>query len=426
MQVKKFTGENTAQVMALIRKEFGDEAIILQTNRVKTGGFLGFFQKEAIEILAALDNEVKMNKKNTYPKTLNSGSNIFSNDSEFGNINNFRDISKVDFKSHIENMNDIKEKRQENFIEKNFVSPRIKPQIEIKSDISKETIEVKEDIDEIKNTVLQLSKKINDTFKTPEEEEEYKKEKEAIDKLINVGLSYQFSKEIVTNLKKSGKIISYNNLKSEIIDILSDNKKPSYDDIKHIVFVGPTGVGKTTTLAKIASKKAIEERKKIGFLTLDTYRISAVEQLKTYAEILSSPIEVAYEIQDLKTAIERLSNRDVVFIDTAGRSHNNKGQVEDLKNVLDNIYNKKIYIVISANINLSDIHDIIDIYNFIEDYDIIVTKMDETKRYGNLLDIMNKTKKNIAYTAFGQNVPDDIEIFNLETYVSELIGEIYK
>ena len=234
MQVKKFTGENTAQVMALIRKEFGDEAIILQTNRVKTGGFLGFFQKEAIEILAALDNEVKMNKKNTYPKTLNSGSNIFSNDSEFGNINNFRDISKVDFKSHIENMNDIK------------------------SYISKETIEVKEDIDEIKNTVLQLSKKINDTFKTPEEEEEYKKEKETIDKLINVGLSYQFSKEIVTNLKKSGKIISYNNLKSEIIDILSDNKKPSYDDIKHIVFVGPTGVGKTTTLAKIASKKAIE------------------------------------------------------------------------------------------------------------------------------------------------------------------------
>lgn len=128
-------------------------------------------------------------------------------------------------------------------------------------------------------------------------------------------------------------------------------------------------------------------------MTLDTYRISAVEQLKTYAEILSSPIEVAYEIQDLKTAIERLSNRDVVFIDTAGRSHNNKGQVEDLKNVLDNIYNKKIYIVISANINLSDIYDIIDIYNFIEDYDIIVTKMDETKRYGNLLDIMNKTKK---------------------------------
>ena len=110
MQVKKFTGENTAQVMALIRKEFGDDAIILQTNRVKSGGFLGFFQKEAIEILAALDNEAKVNKKSAYPKTVSSRNNIVSNDRGLENINAFRDVNKLDFKSHIENMNDIKEK----------------------------------------------------------------------------------------------------------------------------------------------------------------------------------------------------------------------------------------------------------------------------------------------------------------------------
>ena len=165
-------------------------------------------------------------------------------------------------------------------------------------------------------------------------------------------------------------------------------------------------------MAKIASKETIENKKKIGFLTLDTYRISAVEQLKTYAEILSSPIEVAYEIQDLSFAIDRLSNRDMVFIDTAGRSHNNKSQVEDLKKVL------------SANTSIDDIYDIVDTYSFVDDYEIIVTKTDETLRMGNVLDIIKKTGKNISYITFGQNVPDDIEQFNLGKYVSELIREI--
>ena len=208
--------------------------------------------------------------------------------------------------------------------------------------------------------------------------------------------------------------------------MLSNSIKINYtQNKKYIIFIGSTGVGKTTTLAKIASKEAMEKRKKIGFLTLDTYRISAVEQLKTYAEILSSPIEIAYEIRDLVASIDRLSNRDLVFIDTAGRSHNNKGQVDDIKNVLKNIENKKVYLVLSANINMEDMFDIIETYNFVDDYEIIVTKMDETKRHGNLLNLMMKTGKKISYTAFGQNVPDDIEEFRINTYISELVREIY-
>lgn len=124
-------------------------------------------------------------------------------------------------------------------------------------------------------------------------------------------------------------------------------------------------------------------------------------------------------------SIDRLSNRDLVFIDTAGRSHNNKGQVDDIKNVLKNIENKKVYLVLSANINMEDMFDIIETYNFVDDYEIIVTKMDETKRHGNLLNLMMKTGKKISYTAFGQNVPDDIEEFRINTYISELVREIY-
>lgn len=415
MQVKKFIGENTASVMALIKKEFGEDAIILQTNKIKTGGFLGFFQKEEIEIIAALDNESRVDNR------------LRKNIQKKQPINNDT-ISDRDFKSHINNMNEIRQSKMENHpIESSLVSKDNK-NIEIKRDdaTKNEAKEVKKDIDEIKNTVKELSKKINDTFKTPQEEEEYIKEQEEIAKLNSTGISLDLSKEIVTNVKKSGKNISYDSICLEIEKMLSNSIKINYtQNKKYIIFIGSTGVGKTTTLAKIASKEAMEKRKKIGFLTLDTYRISAVEQLKTYAEILSSPIEIAYEIRDLVASIDRLSNRDLVFIDTAGRSHNNKGQVDDIKNVLKNIENKKVYLVLSANINMEDMFDIIETYNFVDDYEIIVTKMDETKRHGNLLNLMMKTGKKISYTAFGQNVPDDIEEFKINTYISELVREIY-
>lgn len=415
MQVKKFIGESTASVMALIKKEFGEDAIILQTNKIKTGGFLGFFQKEEIEIIAALDNESRVDTR------------LRKNIQKKQPINNDA-ISDRDFKSHINNMNEIRQSKMENHpIENSLVSKENK-NIEIKRDdaTKNEAKEVKKDIDEIKNTVKELSKKINDTFRTPQEEEEYIKEQEEITKLNSIGISLDLSKEIVTNVKKSGKNISYDSICLEIEKMLSNSIKINHiQNKKYIIFIGSTGVGKTTTLAKIASKEAMEKRKKIGFLTLDTYRISAVEQLKTYAEILSSPIEIAYEIRDLVASIDRLSNRDLVFIDTAGRSHNNKGQVDDIKNVLRNIENKKVYLVLSANINMEDMFDIIETYNFVDDYEIIVTKMDETKRHGNLLNLMMKTGKKISYTAFGQNVPDDIEEFRINTYISELVREIY-
>ena len=415
MQVKKFIGESTASVMALIKKEFGEDAIILQTNKIKTGGFLGFFQKEEIEIIAALDNESRVDTR------------LRKNIQKKQPINNDA-ISDRDFKSHINNMNEIRQSKMENHpIENSLVSKENK-NIEIKRDDANknEAKEVKKDIDEIKNTVKELSKKINDTFRTPQEEEEYIKEQEEIAKLNSTGISLDLSKEIVTNVKKSGKNISYDSVCLEIEKMLSNSIKINYtQNKKYIIFIGSTGVGKTTTLAKIASKEAMEKRKKIGFLTLDTYRISAVEQLKTYAEILSSPIEIAYEIRDLVASIDRLSNRDLVFIDTAGRSQNNKGQVDDIKNVLKNIENKKVYLVLSANINMEDMFDIIETYNFVDDYEIIVTKMDETKRHGNLLNLMMKTGKKISYTAFGQNVPDDIEEFRINTYISELVREIY-
>ena len=427
MQVKKFLGENTVSVMALIRKEFGDDAIILQTNKVKTGGFLGFFQKEEVEILAALDNEGILERKNKKDSNGKIENNLAKNTQRNfqSKKNKSTNNQDMDFKYHIDTMDDMIKNRRDSKSELGYKNDNQVYPVKTDDSFDDEAKEVKNDINEIKNAVRELKKKINDTFKTPQEEEELVREEEYILRLRKLGISYELSKEIVTNLKKNGKNFRYDDLKNEVLDMFADYIRVDFSKrSKFYVFVGSTGVGKTTTLAKIASKETIENKKKIGFLTLDTYRISAVEQLKTYAEILSSPIEVAYEIQDLSFAIDRLSNRDMVFIDTAGRSHNNKSQVEDLKKVLSNIQEKKVFLVLSANTSIDDIYDIVDTYSFVDDYEIIVTKTDETLRMGNVLDIIKKTGKNISYITFGQNVPDDIEQFNLGKYVSELIREI--
>lgn len=190
-------------------------------------------------------------------------------------------------------------------------------------------------------------------------------------------------------------------------------------------FIGPTGVGKTTTIAKIASKFKVEQNKKVAFLTADTYRISATEQLRTYANILDAPLTVIYAPEELVPAVEKLSDHDLIFVDTAGFSHKNETQREDTRKLLQMIgarYQTVVYLVLSATTKYRDLKDICDMYRSISDYSLIFTKLDETSAYGNLLNIKLYSDADISYTTNGQNVPDDISVFQSQEIVKKLLG----
>lgn len=192
-----------------------------------------------------------------------------------------------------------------------------------------------------------------------------------------------------------------------------------------IFFIGPTGVGKTTTIAKIASRFKVEEGKKVAFLTADTYRISATEQLRTYANILEAPLTVVYAPEELPAAVAKLSDYDLVFVDTAGFSHKNEAQREDtrkLLRMLDPSIPQSVYLVLSATTKYRDLKDICDMYRSISDYSMIFTKLDETGAYGNLLNIKLYADADISYTTNGQNVPDDIAVFQSQEIVKKLLG----
>jgi flagellar biosynthesis protein FlhF len=190
-----------------------------------------------------------------------------------------------------------------------------------------------------------------------------------------------------------------------------------------IIFVGPTGVGKTTTLAKLAAKQTIMNKRSVAFITADTYRIAAVDQLKTYSEILDVPLTVIYEPNEVKDAIEKYSDKDYIFIDTAGRNHRNKELLKEVTSILEYVESPEIFLLLSLTTSYKNIEDIIKSYQFLDDYSLIFTKADETSCFGNILNAKFITSKPISYLTTGQSVPDDIEIADIDKIVNMFVGD---
>jgi len=203
-------------------------------------------------------------------------------------------------------------------------------------------------------------------------------------------------------------------LKNGVAGIISENIKTADQEVyagkQRLAMIGPTGVGKTTTIAKLAAIASVLKEKSVALITIDTFRVGAVDQLKTYGDLMSLPLEVAHTPRELKNLLARHGDKDLVLIDTAGRSPYNKPQIAGMKGFLDACPEVKICLVLSVTTSHRDIKEIIARFDKFTIDKLIFTKMDETRRYGNIINVANEFKKELAYITTGQNVPDDIEI----------------
>jgi len=292
------------------------------------------------------------------------------------------------------------------------------------SDVSNE--KTLEEIDKLKNMLNNMER---ERKKEGSYEENLSPEiADIYNNLLEQGVKENIAQELIEDLKDDNGEINIdqlkNNIKSAIGNPAPINRGQS---LKIIAFIGPTGVGKTTTIAKLAAKFALQEELKVGMVTADTYRIAAVQQLETYSDIMNIPLEVVYSEKELKEVINgKFEDFDLIFLDTAGSSWTDKMQLGRLKNFTDKDLVTETHLLISLNTKTEDINKILDNFSTLEPDKIILTKVDEASKYGDIINLRNKYNLPYSYITYGQDVPDDIVEADTNKLFEYLLGDNYE
>lgn len=428
--------------MRLAREELGEDAVIMNVKQVAARGVLRLFKKPSVEVTAAVD-EVQGDH-------IGSGSEMKQARQR---QEDFPDFSKL--QEAIQETNAVLEAEARKEAEKaqtQEADPAAaeggSKRSEAKAGLdvalkSEDILEEKpagaddKDLEERLSSLQDLLEKQMQSAKSEKEEKDQKEntnqvyfdmiKKKLLDNEMEETYIDQILDDISGNLKKNANLDSI--LAGVYQKIVLKVGQPHLIDIKtkrtkYVFFVGPTGVGKTTTIAKIASTLKLTKSTKVALITSDTYRIAAVEQLRTYANILGIPLQVVYSPEDMSHAMEELREYDLVFVDTAGRSHNNSQQREDIQKLLETVEeaNREIYLVLSATTKYRDLVKISTTYSEMTKFSLIFTKLDETDTIGNIYNIHMLTGAPLSYTTCGQNVPDDIGKIDAQNIAKQLLG----
>ena len=460
MTINKYTGKTEEEAMSKVRAELGNAAVIMNVKVVKPKGLGSLFKKSTYEVTAAVEDDgfSKDALDFAVPATETKSKEPAENVSTFDAVADDAIILKDAFSA----VSEVLEKQEEDvmttatpttasneidfeplsgsaprakLIEPTYSKPAYTKAPTNVSQDNSNWEEPKSDMGSNREPVIApIETKYNDKPSINNDNHTFVK------MLYNVLLENEVQEKYINNvLDDMDKVLrtshSIDNLLSSVYQkmvlklgtptkIVPGEKRP-----KVVFFIGPTGVGKTTTIAKIASKFKVEEGKKVGLITADTYRMAAANQLQTYANILGVPLNVIYSADELLDTVKRQTREyqdlDVILVDTIGFSHRNEEQRADTKKLITALldyYESEVYLVLSATTKHKDLIDIVNSYMEFTDFNLIFTKLDETKCLGNIFNLKLYTGASLSYITTGQNVPDDIEIVNAQKLVKQLLG----
>lgn len=401
MIIKKFQGKTENEAVEAAKKELGNNVVIMNVRNVKKKGILRFFRPDIVEVTVALEEE---NER-------------------------YGAIKKEEKKEQTENAGVVYPTSNQTAVNRNLIVEDLNVE-------KRENAFLEEKLNNLHSLLEQQLQKPEENRVEDEEEEETSELEKFMKLLYNTMLdnevSEKYANQIIDEIEKSAKPnmpfdYALTNIYQKMIlkfgkqeGIVPPEKNP-----KVVFFIGPTGVGKTTTIAKIASRYIVDEKKKLALITSDTYRIAAAEQLRTYAGILEVPFRVVYSPEEIEQALKDFADYDYIFVDTSGHSYQNEEQKETMKNIvhsIDGLAEKEVFLVLSATTKYRDLLKIVDAYTEVTEYKLIFTKLDETSEVGNLLNIKLYTGAPLAYVTCGQNVPDDLEDFDPQKTVKQLLG----
>lgn len=420
MIIKKFTGKTEAEATENAKKELGANVVVMNVKNVKRKGLFDFLKPPLVEVTVALEEESRNEDDLSadVKAAVSAISNVVSNmGAGMPGVSAGVNSGSAQTRQRTASSDIIMESAAD------------------KPDKSESAIEEK--LDSLQSLLEQQLQKPEEEKKEKKEEVKEVSEMDKFMKLLHTTMlenevDEQYASQIIEEIDKNNKPntpfdFALANTYQKMI--LKFGKpaiiQPSEKGVKVIFFVGPTGVGKTTTIAKIASKFQVEEKKRVALLTADTYRIAAAEQLRTYANILEVPFRVVYAVEEVEQALTDFKGYDYILVDTAGHSYQNTAQKENMSKFIhsvDDRVEKEVFLVLSATTKYKDLISIADAYKEMTDYKLIFTKLDETTSLGNLLNLKLYTGASLSYVTYGQNVPDDIEHFNPQKTVKSLLG----
>ncbi|ANY69658.1 flagellar biosynthesis protein FlhF [Paenibacillus sp. BIHB 4019] len=404
MRVKRYVVNALPEALPMIRSDLGKDAVILNTKEVKVGGFMGMFRKKKMEVIAAIESNAaapeNLPQKRKAPD----------------------DVSAV-MAAITETMQKQQRAAAASAAATATVEPPARPApVAAASPVNDQLMD---EIKGIKQSLLQLSsQKAGNSLSEAAQAlhdrlQEQELEAEWIDQLMAI-----ISEQEGQQREPLTRTQVWELAKRQLLEWMAPYAAGMIDEQARIVhFVGPTGVGKTTTIAKLAANQTIKHNKKVGFITSDTYRIAAVDQLRTYANILNIPLEVVFSPMDLPKAFKQLEDRELIYMDTAGRNFRNELNVSEVNSLLQSHDRNETVLVLSLTGKTKDMTSVAG--NFVK-YGIekvLFTKQDETAVYGSIFNLVMKFGLTPTYVARGQTVPDDIDRFNAAAYMNDLLGE---
>ena len=408
MALKTFTGQTMQDAMAKVKAAVGDDALIVSNREIKRKTLTTPGLYEIVVEVEDSKSTIKQKSKQTKQKE----------------PNNYADDVMLKISKAAQEINSISKNSSLN---SNISQPNI---VEVK-ELQKEIKEIANHMKLLQATVWDLNIPARDSLVIPPEFSEIYAiaknsgmNKAHLDEIMSLTLKHMPLKMRTNNLTIKR---YFNTLLKKMIPIRKENEI-SPGNKKIMMFVGPTGVGKTTTLAKIAARYAFKKNRKykVGIITLDTYRIGAVEQLMIYARMMKLSIEAVVDPDDFSEALYKLKNNDIILIDTVGSSQHDKEKVDRLNQFINinTFASIDVNLVLSSTTKYDDLKDIYENFSILPLDTCIFTKLDETKKIGNIFSLIYDINKPISYLSIGQEVPDDLIVADKDYLVENILKDI--
>jgi flagellar biosynthesis protein FlhF len=408
MIIKKFTAPTMTEALAKVREELGVNAIILSTRSQKRGGVLDFAGKSLVEVTAAVDDTPPEEKKTV--KRSSAATPIGPDEAV-----QYPPRPAVSYEPPIRSAAPV--------------PPAARPSSEVEMRDLGNHLEIDrlvEDIRELKRSIkvladnaaigamdglpLQLRSLLNAMQQNGTDDRIAKR---LIRQLLNELTGPEMADARVVSRKASDILVAG---MGEASPILLAGTRP-----RVVAFVGPTGSGKTTTIAKLAADFTLNQGKKVSVLTIDTKRVDAVGQLKAYCRIINVPLFIAYSPDELPGIMPGIMPSDITLVDTPGSGPLDKTQLRETVEFLGRLVPQEVHLAMSVTTALMEMKRIYDNFGVLKPNRLLFTKLDETDRYGTLLSFAVLSKKPMSYVTFGQNVPGDFSLADTRDIIRKIL-----